>query len=571
VLAQNPHPAAAPPGGKLERPGWAGEAAPDRSPVAPSQHRLAFVALAAYVAIQIVLVWHHEPWRDEADTWLVARDTDLAGLFGLTAYAGTPAMWYVVLKLLVATGLPYFSQQLLNLAIATAAVGLFLFRAPFPLWFRLLFAFSYFPAYEYSVVARSYATGMLLIFAAAALHGQRRARPIAHALVVAALANVNVHGLVLATVIGGLQLWEARRNWSRAAAPLGLMLAGGLAAVWQLWPPADGQFPAFFHGTNWAALPHVVARPLVPVDGGLGAPKAYFAAALLIVLAATWWSRREPWRVRSGGLAALAAAFALPGPGWPSVDGVSLPAVAFGLLALVSLTVTLSDRPLALAALVAGLGGLAYVFIFTYGVSERHLGHVLLWWLYCLWIADGLPRRSTGSVTGWRHWGAIRAASAATACLALTLGLAVSCALAVQQWRVEIRDAFSGATEMAAFLDAHGLAERPIIAHLAPHASAVLAHLPPRAFYYAGEERFGSHMLWNAAYRRALARPSDDAVAAALVRFSDRADVLVLLSAPLRSPERHGLRLLHATEGRIFGEGNERFHLYEVVPRRQRS
>ncbi len=525
------------------------------------------VGLAAYVAIQVVLAWHHEPWRDEADTWLVARDTDLRGLFRLTAYMGSPALWYVLVKGLVALGLPYFSQQLLNLAIATAAVGLFLVWAPFPPWLRLLFAFSYFPAYEYSTVARSYATGMLLIFAAAALHARRRARPIPHALAVAALANVNVHGLVLASVIGALRLWEARRALPRAAAPIGVMLAGGLVAIWQLWPPPDGQFAALVQSPDWMALPRALACAFVPVEAGLAAPKAYMAAALLTVLAAAVQTRREPWRVRVGVVAALAGAFALPAPVWPAVDGVSVAPAGFGLLTLAVLAVALSDRPLALAALVAGLGGLAGLFVFVYGTSDRHLGHVLLWWLYCFWIASPRLPRADPCGPAWRRTSGMPAASATAARWALALGLALSCALAVQQWSIELRYAFSGAADIAAFLESRGLAGRPIIAHPAPHTSAVLAHLAPRTFYYAAEERFGSYMLWNAAYGRAWLLPSDEVVTAALVRFSDRPEALVLLGAPLRSPERHGLRLLHATEGRVFGHGDEAFHLYEIAAR----
>jgi len=536
---------------------------------APSRQRLSWVAvgLAAYVAIQVVLAWHHEPWRDEADTWLIARDADLRGLFRLTAYMGSPALWYVLVKGLVALGLPYFSQQLLNLAIATAAVGLFLVRAPFPPWLRLLFAFSFFPAYEYSVVTRSYATGMLLIFAAAALHARRRARAIPHALVVVALANVNVHGLVLASVIGALRLWEARRALRRAAAPVGVMLAGGLAAVWQLWPPPDGQFAALFHAPDWIALPRALACAFVPVEAGLGAPKAYVAGALLIALAAAWQTRGAPWRVRAAAVAALAGAFALPAPVWPAVGGVSMLPAVFGLLTLVLLAVALSDRPQALAALVAGLGGLAGLFVFVYGTSDRHLGHVLLWWLYCFWIASPRLRAAEPCGPGWRRQSANSAASATGARWALALGLAVSCALAVQQWSMELRYAFSGAADMAAFLESRGLAGRPIIAHEAPHTSAVLAHLAPRTFYYAAEERFGSHMLWNAAYARARSLHVDDVIAPALARFADRADALVLLSAPPRSPARHGLRLLHATEGPVFGHGGEQFPLYETTAR----
>jgi hypothetical protein len=104
----------------------------------------------------------------------------------------------------------------------------------------------------------------------------------------------------------------------------------------------------------------------------------------------------------------------------------------------------------------------------------------------------------------------------------------------------------------------------------APRTSAVLAHLAPRTFYYAAESRSGSHMLWNAAYERGWLLRGDDVVASALARLSDRSDALVLLSAPLQSPERHGLRLLHATAGWVFGHGDEQFVLYEIAARPHR-
>ena len=115
-----------------------------------------WVFLVIYAVTVLIVTGHHEPWRDEADAWLVVRDNDLAGLWRLTGYMGTPALWYIILMAFERLSMPYESAMFINASIAIVAVGILLVRAPFPLWVRVLIAFSYFPAYEYAAIARSY-------------------------------------------------------------------------------------------------------------------------------------------------------------------------------------------------------------------------------------------------------------------------------------------------------------------------------------------------------------------------------------------------------------------------------
>ena len=58
---------------------------------------LPWLLLAAFAALGIVLVLHHEPWRDEADVWLMARDAPLKDLFLRAGYVGSPSLWYYLL------------------------------------------------------------------------------------------------------------------------------------------------------------------------------------------------------------------------------------------------------------------------------------------------------------------------------------------------------------------------------------------------------------------------------------------------------------------------------------------
>src|SRR4030042_6089558 len=104
-----------------------------------------------YSAIQVLLLIHHEPWEDEARTWLIVRDLDIVSIFNQMAYEGSPALWYMLLVPFAKIGLPYISEFILHLMIAIAAVTVFILYAPFSKITKILFIFSYYMAYEYSI------------------------------------------------------------------------------------------------------------------------------------------------------------------------------------------------------------------------------------------------------------------------------------------------------------------------------------------------------------------------------------------------------------------------------------
>jgi hypothetical protein len=118
--------------------------------------------LIAFVGVVSFAAAHHEPWRDEADPWLYVRDADLAPILAWTRYAGLPALWFLCLAPPAKLGLPCASQKVLHIAIAAAAVGLMAARAPLSRLTKVLITFSYYFAYEYSVIIRSYAATVLI-------------------------------------------------------------------------------------------------------------------------------------------------------------------------------------------------------------------------------------------------------------------------------------------------------------------------------------------------------------------------------------------------------------------------
>jgi hypothetical protein len=450
------------------------------------------VVFGLYAATTLAVALHHEPWRDEADPWLLIRDGGVMTMLARTGYVGMPALWYLAVAPLVKLGLPYVSMTLLNLAFAWAAALLFLIAAPFPRYVRALFVFSYFVAYEYSVLARPYALAMLLLFCALAAWRNRATRPMPFAVSVALLANATPHTLILGAMLGAAFLYD---RGTKARAPLAVMLLGGLLSFVQLAPPADAPEGHVLRGASAGRVASAVSSAFFPhlqVRGG--------------------------WLL--GGLLIGGAALAI-------VNRAASQLFLWGSLTLLSVL---------------------YGLVWMGGV--RHGGPILLAVIGALWLARvERPLRAESEVM-----------------LLLAVALALSCISSVRMWIDDVNQPFSGSKELAEHLKRTGLDRQEIAAHRPPHGEAVLPYLPGKQFYYAGMERYGSYMLWNAQYNRAYGMYDQQAAELAKRHFGQR-PFLLLLTRPL-GRNASGYRLLYTTAV-PFAHFDEQYFLYESVPERR--
>lgn len=453
-------------------------------PGEPLRPRILIVLFALYAAITLVLTLNHEPWRDEADSWLVARDIPPSEIISWTRNAGTPYLWYALLTPLAQAGLPYISQGIFHLLIALAAAAVFLVRAPFGAITRALFLFSFYLLYQYAVIARTYSLGLLLTFCALALHDKRESRPIAYATIVALLCNTNAHSIGIAAAAILLyvidMVWPALRgriaNGARHASALSIMIAGMAVAFVQLYTPGHLVPPNVVSPPSFAAFVEAMARAFMPA----------------------WEST---WTIV-----------------WSAV-----------LLIVVTLVIRKSRAGLVM--LFVPLTALALIFTYLWVGGFRHYGLILTATIGALWLAGGsaAPSRLTSA-----------------AILMINVSLALSLPIAAQFAWSDLTKNYSGSKEMAKYLQSHGLDPMPIAAHPPAQCEAVLAHLRSRAFWYAALGEYGSYMKWDHAYRIAQATRVERAAAASAARFGN-ADWLFLSSAALPAPEQYGLILLYAT------------------------
>jgi len=488
--------------------------APDLVPGTVRAQRLRLVWFGLWVLLTGALLIHHEPWRDEADAWLMARDATVGEVLRIAGHSGTPGLWYFLQMPFAKAGAGYATQGLLNLALMAGAALLFLTRAPVPLVAKVLVLFGFHLSFEYPVVARNYSLGIALAFGLAALDARRNASSLLYGALLGALANVSAHFLVLAAAFGLAWAWEFRPGRGRLAnAPwMGLVVAfaGCLASALQLRPRPDGQF-----------------------------------SPDLIVLF-------EPQRV----LAAARGLVPQVLPTWLLPLGV----LGFGLAVL-----HLAASVRALWFLLLSTAGLTYIFVFKYSGGDRHYGLLLIVLLVALWVAEGEEQAGVAhpvfaAASRLRE----RSRTATYGVLSLCFGITVLHS-ALVLWPAEIRQSYSGASDMGNFLRREKLDERPIAAHHAHLGEAVLPYLRTRAFYYPALESFGSHMLWDRRYMEGTFVTQVEALARIERRFPDwqGGRLLFLASEEVPNAAARGFRLLHRTAERPFRIPEESYFLYE--------
>ena len=160
--------------------------------------------LVVYLCIAIITGLHHEPWADEAQSWLISRDNDVWGIFQAVRYEGTLPAWHYILKFFQVLGLPYNCVFIIPIIFTTIGIIL-LFLTDAPFLCKILLPFSFYVMYQESIIARQYClifpSMMLLVLA----YRKRRNKPAMFFLSLIVISMTSSYGLIISC---SFMLWE---------------------------------------------------------------------------------------------------------------------------------------------------------------------------------------------------------------------------------------------------------------------------------------------------------------------------------------------------------------------------
>jgi len=498
-----------------------------------------FLAVGAFTAS------HHEMWRDEIQAWLLARDsTSVFNLFAHLKYEGHPGLWHLCLMPLSRITDSPVIMQMLHLLITGVTVYLFVRYSPFNWLQKFLFCFGYLVLYEYAIVARNYALGLLLITVFCVLFKERYKRFIWVGCVLFLLAHTSVHALIVAIAIG-LALCCEYFFGGRFFKPLNQEIAavrdkrpiwigfaligiGVMTAVLQLNPPPDTGFAVAwnfnFEAKRVNDIVKLISRAYLPIPR----PVLGFWGSNLLTT-------------------------------YPFFQTIQVPLCYFLMLFSVLL---FHKRPTALLIYLISTFGLLTFFYVKYHGSIRHHGFLFLTFLMCCWIYRDCSVINLGGTEGQGTDSIVDRVFNMAGTVILSVLLIYQAIGGVFAVSMEHRHIFSYGKLTAEYIKSQDMADYPMVGDVDFAVSTVVGYLEaPRQIYYPRGSRLGSFVRWDKA--RTHDAPDQHVIEAAkMLSAETNKEVLIILNRDLGSEllEQHGLTFLVKFRGSTVGD--EGFSLY---------
>ncbi|OGG04284.1 hypothetical protein A2Z33_03995 [Candidatus Gottesmanbacteria bacterium RBG_16_52_11] len=465
-----------------------------------------------YASLIIFGVLYHEPWRDEAHPWMKARETPLGIIVSEDIRnEGTPILWFLILKPFAPAGFPYLTMSFIHAGLAITAVYILLRFAKLPMLLKILFPFTYYMAYEYSVISRNYVLTVLLTFAIAALYDKRLTKPILYSLLISLLFQTNSFSILPAGVFMMLFVFDILRKkllapgtilsvavLSVSAAFTFLTLRNGAARIIN-YPPDNPllELPVIIRNAIVPSFPQHPAAPFL-------SPEINTIITILTALL---------------------------------IPGILL---------------FLWRNTHIFILCVSTVSWWLYVNLYVHKGSIRHHGLLLIYLVVFFWLG-GIDQKPLTPV---------RQAVRSVLLVSLAVLFTVSLGYTKYIYSADYTYASSGARDMATYLKQNNLDKYDTVAYIASHGLAVLPYLNNKQFWY---PEFGAKGYYNTSDNRYHALffslSTYDAFRRIDRAFPPGKPVLLLLSFPLPDEESAGYSLLH-TSGATYFWSNETENLW---------
>ncbi len=173
------------------------------------------IVLIIFITLSIILIIRHEFWCDEIFAWHQSSESHSIqqSLNWLTHISGHPFLWNFILYIIshfITSNVE--AMKVIHLTISTAIVFLFLKYSPFNKYIKILFVFSYFIFYEYSIISRNYSLGVLFIILFCILYKEKYKNLIPLAIVLFFMGQANLYSFIISLAFTFLIIFDILKD-----------------------------------------------------------------------------------------------------------------------------------------------------------------------------------------------------------------------------------------------------------------------------------------------------------------------------------------------------------------------
>ena len=425
-----------------------------------------YIVTAVFLVLSIILITRHELWRDEIQAWMIGAETHSISEFikEMRGGQGHPYLWNAMLAFishLITDNIE--SMKVLHLAISTANIFLFLKYAPFNKAVRLLFVFGYFPFYEYSIISRNYAIGILFMIIFCILYKNKYKNILPISIVLFLMGQTNIYAFVISIslflmLIFDLILDSRKEKISVKKVYVFLAVIIILAEIFFVYWQLKSQVPG-------GSLRDIFIKP---VNEYVQSAKTIFSAFIRAYIPVPVF-KIDFWT--SNLIANLL----------PNI----VPILIFPVIIIATLFI-IKKRVLFLY--IIGNAAIAFIPFFLYSGSTRHYGHFFILFIICLWITNINCKDNTDKIDYLVKFKNNTNKKISNVFLVTILSLSVIGASFA--FYFEYRYPFSCAKSVAKYIEDNFDKDRVVIAGFKDSASETVAAYLNKEIYYTQSGKF---------------------------------------------------------------------------------
>ena len=244
------------------------------SQTSPTRLKL-WIVFFLYVVAAGFGIAHHELWGDEIHSWNIAKASgSISDLISNTRYEGHPPAWYLILWSISKFTHNLVYVQIAQLLIASSVVFIVLFYSPFSFITRILIPFGYYFLFEYGILSRNYAIGVLpALCVCYILQKDFKHKLLLYYALLFFMSNTHLVALILA---GSLHLYfllwtyGQKKNINNLFPHILLGILVFLPALYFIFPPSDsgltvGILISKFDNQHLGIIAKTPLRTFIPV------------------------------------------------------------------------------------------------------------------------------------------------------------------------------------------------------------------------------------------------------------------------------------------------------------------
>lgn len=409
-----------------------------------------------YLFLNGLLFFFHEPWRDEANVWLIARELSPLELLREIKYQGHPCLWYFIVMPFAKIGLPFRTIEALSFLVMAITAALFLRYGQINILAKAVCLFSPVFTYFYPVVARNYCLIALLLVILAWLFPQRNEKCVWYGLLLGLLVQADTIAIPEAGMLS--LMWLCENAWCSIRAK---NLHGMKKVIKGIWIPAVSLLLWIFQFYEVSDSPQFNTRNMGFTEM-LNEIKVF---AYGIFTRITGWEQKT-----------------------------IIVFLALGMVTMLLLSVRLRNG--------WAMSVLAVSFLFQASFSalvyQLHIWHYISLCFVFIWVIWALKEqlREKQKADKWGR-GLIGAVECLLVLLCIGMTLHWNSEAEISSLGVAMNGLYSDAEGTAGYIQNNLSEEDIIVTANIPMASTVVAYLPEYNFYFAGNGQKSSYADWS--------------------------------------------------------------------------